>query len=223
MGWLAGQDMTAAAMNDVTVQVSTKSGLSSLSPVAGMPAWVTDLGLFGVYNGSAWMYGLQQLAATQILGASAASITFSSLPAVDTLMGVFLLRTDTGSGGSYTTMRFNGDSGNNYTWQALFGDGATVTSANAGGSVNGMHFSVAPGSGDTANYFAQGSFTVTGASGSTFKSMSSTFFGPIAPTNTNAGTIGGLWASTAAITSITLVPNSGNFVAGSAVALYGSM
>jgi hypothetical protein len=54
-----------------------------------------------------------------------------------------------------------------------------------------------------------------------FKPVTSQFQCPVSNTAGYTGTAGGLWASTAAVTSVTLIPNTGNLVAGSSLAIYG--
>jgi hypothetical protein len=191
------------------------------APRTGQEIYETDTGATALYSGTAWLHGATQVG-TSILGASAPSIAIPAIPPCTHLFGVFLLRTDTGSGGAFTTMRFNSDSGAHYTWQYLYGNGAGTTAGNSGGLVTGIRFAVAPGAGDTASYFAAGDFTVGGSSSAVaYKTVASRYQGPTNSGASYSGGAGGLWESTAAITRVEIFPGAGNFVAGSALTLYG--
>lgn len=164
---------------------------------------------------------LPQLIGDTILTGPAASISITIPSGYNHLQCVYTGRQDSGSGGAFCFVRINGDSAADYTWQGVYGNGATATSSNAGAAVSGIRLGVLPGSADTANYFGTGSFSLGNVSSAVFKPLSGHFQGPISPTNGYAGTYGGIWLSTAAITSVALFPNSGNLVAGSSLAIYG--
>jgi hypothetical protein len=65
--------------------------------------------------------------ATTTLG-TAATITFSSIPATYTDI-VCVINATAAASTAYTNLRFNGDTGTNYSWTLLTGDGATATSS----------------------------------------------------------------------------------------------
>ena len=162
-----------------------------------------------------------QLLGSTILAAPAASIPITIPPGFNHLHGIWTGRQDSGSGGAFCFLRLNGDAGNNYTFQKVYGSGAVTTSANAGGGTNGIHIGVVPCSGDTANYFGTGSFNVGNASSAVFKPVSGHFAGMVSATNGYAGESGGIWVLTTVVTTVTLVPLSGNLVAGSSMSIYG--
>jgi hypothetical protein len=164
---------------------------------------------------------MPQLLGSTILTGNAGSITIAIPAGFNHLRGVFTARQDSGSGGAFAFVQLNGDSAANYTWETLYGNVATVTATNSGGAVGGIRVGVIPGSGDTANYFGAGDFMIGNISSSVFKPMTSNFFCPTSPTNAYSGSVGGLWLSTAAVTSVTLYPFTGNLVAGSSVSIYG--
>lgn len=158
---------------------------------------------------------------TTVLGSSAASISITIPAGFTHLQGTFTARQDSGAGGAYCLLRYNGDSGNNYAHQDTLGNQAAISAANSAGLTNGVRVGVLPGSGDTANYFATGSFTIGNCSGATYKAMSSHFNALMSATNGYSGTHGGIWQSTSAVTSVALWPGSGNLVAGSSLTIYG--
>lgn len=119
------------------------------------------------------------------------------------------------TGGVFLDLRFNADSGSNYVWEYVQGSNATVTSANSGGLTTGIHIGIIPQGNDTANYQGAGELTICNAQGSNYKAVSSRWNGPLTATNLTTGTAGGLWQNTAAITSLTILPNTGSFNGGS--------
>jgi hypothetical protein len=64
--------------------------------------------------------------ATTTLGSTATTVTFSSISGAYTDL-VVVYNGTTSSGGSIL-MRFNGDTGGNYSWTYMFGDGSTAYS-----------------------------------------------------------------------------------------------
>ena len=66
--------------------------------------------------------------ATTTLGSTAATITFSSIPATYTDLRIALVGSLSG-GGNYGNLRFNSDSGSNYSVTILRGNGSAASSA----------------------------------------------------------------------------------------------
>jgi hypothetical protein len=119
-------------------------------------------------------------------------------------------------------VQFNGDSGTNYDWVNIFAtvSGSSPGKAGASGATAGSICSIGQNgafSGGGKIYipqYASTTFdkTATGQCGSS--SASTTFQGGANYAMT--------WHSTAAITSITLTPSSGNFQIGDAVVIRGA-
>lgn len=156
------------------------------------------------------------------VGAPVSSVTFSNIPSTYTHLQIRgLQRTSNTSGGSWTVnLRFNGDTGSNYTYHGLRGDGSSAISY-AGtnqtislGIISGDSATTSLGWGvgytDILDYANTNKFktirTLTGfdQNGSGMVELTS-----------------GLWRSTSAITSISLSSGSGNFLQYSQFALYG--
>jgi hypothetical protein len=191
------------------------------SPFQGLEIFETDTGVSAVYSGSGYLYNLQQIA-TVTLGASAASIAFSGLPAVTHLVCDYSLRSDTGSGGQAALLRINGDSATNYNWQDLHGSVTTTTSVNST-SATGIRFCLHTGTSDGASNFVSGRFDIPNANGATNKTVTSSYVCSLSNSTVFSGNSGGTWNNQSVITSLTLLPASGNFVAHSTVSLYAMM
>lgn len=122
---------------------------------------------------------------------------------------------DASTGGTFLDVQFNGDTGNNYTWQDLTGNTTTAAAGNSVGVTNRIRAGIAPKANDTANYFGTGSMTIHRLQNNSFKTMASYFNAPLTNATGWTGTGGGTWLSTAAVTSVALILEVGSFVAGS--------
>jgi hypothetical protein len=154
------------------------------------------------------------LVSTVTVGAGgAASLQFDNIPqSGKDLLVLVSARHDSTS--SITEIRFNGSSADR-SMRRLTGDGTNVFS---GTDTN--IWARGARSDATASTFSNSSFYVANYAVSQNKSVS------VDGVNENNGTLAnqeiqaGLWSQTAAITSVTLVPNSGNFVQYTSASLY---
>ena len=131
--------------------------------------------------------------ATTTLGSAAASITFSSIAGTYTDLRLVLVGNN-GVGSNTTRLRFNSDTGTNYSRTFLEGDGTTASS---GRNTSGTSILV----GDNRTTIGMQTIDIFSYAGSTYKTVLCT-----TSNDTNgAGTVNrtvGLWRSTAAITSV---------------------
>lgn len=150
--------------------------------------------------------------ATTTLGSAQSSVTFSSISGYTDIYVVcdFVLATSAASLG----LRFNSDTGNNYSDTMLAGNGSAASSSR-----------------QTSNSFIRSGYWETGRSQTNISIMN------YSNANTNKTTISrqfqsgtstsyvvtnvGLWRNTSAITSITLFGDGGNIASGSTFTLYG--
>lgn len=144
-----------------------------------------------------------------------------SVPAwANTMRLVWNARSDSAAtGGTTMHMTFNGDSGNNYTWQNLTGNTTTAAAGNSAGAASMIRVGVIPRNNDTANYFGTGEMVATRLQGNSFKTVTTYFNTALTNATGWTGTEGGTWFSTAAVTSVAIAPDVGNFVAGSTMAV----
>ena len=152
--------------------------------------------------------------ATTTLGSAAADITFSSISGYTDLVLIADTQSDGGSSGNLR-MRFNSDSGSNYSRTIMYGTGSSAGSARSTNDTN-ITISVMP-------TVSQGYKTIARvniqnyANSTTYKSTVSR----ADLLNDAALAVVGLWRNTAAITSITLSSSVGNLATGSTFTLYG--
>jgi len=159
-----------------------------------------------------------KLIETKTLGTAAASIEFTSIPQTFTDLVLVVSGRSTGSlasGGSLLAFRPNGSS-SNLSRRSLTGDGSAASSA----SDTTIYGRIVP-SDHTASTFGNSSFYIPNYTGSTNKSVS---VDAVSENNATAARIeltAGLWSQTTAITSITILSESGNLDTGTTASLYG--
>lgn len=151
----------------------------------------------------------------QVLSSSAASVTFSSIPGTykDLVLEVF--GKNSGTTGDNVNATFNSDTGSNYSYTQVWGDGTSASTNRASNST----------------YLVAG---IISYSGDTGPSSSTAHIMNYANTNVNktvlvrrdrsaayAVATVNLWRSTAAITSMTLTPSANSFASGCTFRLWG--
>jgi hypothetical protein len=151
--------------------------------------------------------------ATVTLGASAASVTFGSIPA--TYRDLIIVATATATQSTFGRMRFNGDSGTNYFFVRMSGNGSSATST-FGSSLGAAYLGEIAKSNTGA--ILQMNVSVMDYS-ATDKHKTLLARADAAATGTDA--TASRWASTAAITSLLIFPDDGSWTSGSTFSLYG--
>jgi len=179
---------------------------------------------FGVFSaagaGAGAAAGAYELISTTVLSSDTASVSFSSLPTGYKHLQIRM--TARTSRTAFTVdqgiLQFNSDTGTNYSWHNIKGDGSSVGS-NKGSTVSLIELPFLPSQTATANNFGIAIIDILDWE-STSKYKTTRTLGGVA---TNAIQLSsGLWRSTAAITGIQLSPQFGpNFKIGSRFSLYG--
>ena len=150
------------------------------------------------------------------------TITFSSIPSTYKHLQLRMIARcgSTASGGNYVNMRFNGDSGSNYSYHALLGDGSSATAAGLA-SQNTVYLQRIANNNDTSG--VNGALIVD-LLDYTDTNKYSTVRNLGAYDGNGSGRIyltSSVWMNTAAISSIVLTPESSTFNQYSSFALYG--
>lgn len=161
------------------------------------------------------------LISSNTLSASAASITFSSIPSTYTDLCLKFSARSTG-GDFYSRLEFNSDTANNYSAIILRGTGSAAASLTNASRANTTIYSGVNNSSYTAGTFANGEIYIPN-----YNSSSSKQIGSFAVMENNGATSymatnAGLYRGTSAITSLQLLIDSGfSFDVDSSFYLYG--
>jgi hypothetical protein len=156
--------------------------------------------------------------ATTTLGSAQASVTFSTISGSYTDL-VLVINWGESTSGDNSFLRFNSDTGSNYSNTELYGTGSSAGSQRRSNATF-MDINRAIG-GDGTNIYSNAIINIQNYSNTT------TYKTALLRSNLATGTYPGvdafvgLWRSTSAITSITILPASNNLLSGSTFTLYG--
>jgi hypothetical protein len=146
----------------------------------------------------------------------AASINFTSIPATYTDLVIKLsLRDDSANTVQIVNISFNGNTAN-FSGRNVQGNGSVAASFS-----QARRISLTSGASSTSNTFSNADIYIPNYAGSTNKSFSGDSVNENNATASFQSLDAGLWSDTSAITSVTLTPNTGNFVQHSTAYLYG--
>lgn len=164
----------------------------------------------------------KKIASVTVTGATAADIEFTSIPSTYTDLVLFVsLRGDrsTDYWQSFKTT-FNG-SATGYSYRMLYAQDSSTVSSAALSSESSIRYSYANYALSTANTFSSGQIYIPNYTSSNNKSVSLDTVTETNGVNTLMSLNAGLWANSAAITSIKIAPESNNWVQYSTATLYG--
>lgn len=162
------------------------------------------------------------LISSNTLSASAASVTFSSIPSTYTdLVLKCSVRTTQAAVKSNIKYTFNGVSGTSYSSTSLNGDGATATSTAAVNDSNNLANFGAAGSTATTNTFGNTEIYIPSYLASQKKPSNAMAASETNATSAFMSANANLFNDTTAISSITFTPSGGSFDTGSSFYLYG--
>jgi hypothetical protein len=156
--------------------------------------------------------------ATQTLGSAAASVTFSSISGAYTDL-ILVFNGGKSIAGSSVDFRFNSDSGSNYSFTEIYGNGTTAASQRVSSATYGsLAYNAVPDSTLTSTII----MNIMNYSNTTTNKTAISRNGSIGTSFPGTEAIVNLWRSTAAINTITLSNSSAaNFSIGSTFTLYG--
>jgi hypothetical protein len=162
------------------------------------------------------------IASNTVGSGGVASVTFSSFAATYTYLKIVVSTRASDSSPPGLLITFNGAT-TNFSHRYLLGDGASAASGTNAYSIGSasIYAGTSEGTSNTASTFSSHDIYIPNYTGSNYKSVSID-----AASENNAATAyavfsAGLWSNTAAITSVSLSFNSGNFVQYSTFYLYG--
>lgn len=176
------------------------------------------LGILASASGGAADY---ELISTTLVTSAVASVTFSSLNAATYKHLQFrITERSSASVNSQLYLRFNGDTGANYSEHLLAGGGSGTMSTYGGGSVNFAPMGSGVESGNTANLFTTRIIDILDFSSASKNTTVREFYG-FSGSASKVGLYSSAWYNTAAVTSILVAMNAGNIEANSRISLYG--
>jgi len=151
--------------------------------------------------------------ATTTLGSNQSTISLSSIPSAYTDLVVVASVGSTIPTEAYV-IRFNSDTGNNYSWTRLSGNGSAAASARSSNTSYISAFEIPSATDKGVQIIQLNNYSNT----TTFK----TALVRADAASYNAVAVVGLWRNTSAINSITISSSgTGNVVAGSTLTIYG--
>ena len=156
-----------------------------------------------------------KLIETKTLATAQSSIEFTDIPQDFTDLYVLVSARSAGNGDAQMNIKPNGST-SSLTIRRLQGSGSSASSSSGAE----LYARVNPND-TTANTFANTSIYIPNYAGSTNKTFSIDSVYENNATLAVQAIFAGLWSSTAAITSITIGPNSSNFVTNTTASLYG--
>lgn len=156
---------------------------------------------------------------TQVLASPTGTVTFSSIPQTYTdlilvnMYATTVLNED-------AIMRFNSDTGNNYSFTTLRGNGSSAVSSRT--TNNSFIYLDVDSSGTTLNTGIQTTTHLQNYSNATTYKTTLGRSGTLGGSYTGTTLLAGLWRNTTAITTISVIASgSTTFVTGSSFTLYG--
>jgi hypothetical protein len=159
---------------------------------------------------------------TTTLSSSASGVTFSGLDTLAAGYAHLQIRAvvrGVQSGTATLKANLNGDTGSNYSYHRLEGNGSSVSSA-GGGSIPFLSLGKVPGTSDSSEVFAPAIIDILNFSSTSQNTTARALSGNVGDVN-NIALKSGLWVNTAAVTSISFANSSGDMVAGTRFSLYG--
>lgn len=197
------------------VTSSTRPG----TPAEGQMIYETDTNLVYYYDGAAWRLNGVQCVGHSVLGSPATSVSVT-LPTITNGAHLRVLSSlqHATTTGVNVGLRFNADSGSNYTRQYVAG---TNTTASAGQNNSAAYLYTTTVGNESANRWTSLVADVIDYASAVHKTVQVTAYNPANGTTGQAvATHAGFWASTAAITSVTITTDSGNFATNSKMSVY---
>jgi hypothetical protein len=156
------------------------------------------------------------LATYTVPSGGVSSITFAGIPSTYTHLEIRGINLSTGTDGADLGIRFNSDSSNSYALHLLAGNGSSAFAGAAANASYGLAGTQAGATYPNASVTTVLDYANT-SKNKTVRSLSGSDLNGSGRT----GLYSGLWLSTSAITSITLLPQTGNFAQYSQFSLYG--
>jgi hypothetical protein len=164
----------------------------------------------------------ESIATVTVGSGGAANIEFTSIPSTFAHLQVrgLLRQSSSSASGGAPGIRFNGDTGSNYGYHALWGDGSSAYGDGLQ-SQSVLYVNRSTTATQTASNFGAFVVDILDYASTSKNTTTRALAGYDNNGNGSLYVKSGLWLDTSAITSITVTPNAGNWVEHSTLALYG--
>lgn len=176
------------------------------------------LGIFDKAAGAATSF--ESIATVTVGSGGSSTVTFSSIANTWTHLKLRLISRSDSAGLNQVYLRFNSDTAANYSNHLLLGDGSSA-SASAIPNASRMSMSLQGGASTAANIFGAAVIDILDYKDTNKYKTARGLGGADANGSGYVWYSSGSWRNTNAITSITVIPENGNFVQYSHFALYG--
>lgn len=181
---------------------------------------------FLVGNESFFFNSFESIATVTGTGSSA-TITFNSIPSTYKSLQIRMLgkRTNTFQAAQYYTIRVNGDTGSNYAYHQMDARGTSAVTTGSSSTTGIISPYTVPDSNSALNnMFYVGIIDILDYA-NTSKNKTIKSIGGLDTNNTSSiqsiNLFSGVWLSTAAVTSISIISSDTNWTSSSTFALYG--
>jgi hypothetical protein len=187
---------------------------------------LSALGIFSAAGAGGPIDAFELIQTSVVSGSSTSTISFASLASLSSTYRHFRLviaaRTNRGLELDYVRLRFNGDTGNNYAFHELFGNGGPGLASGAVFPNASINLTRTTAASATANAFGAITADILDAYSTTKNTTVRSLGGYASTSSGEINLTGGVWVNTAAISSIDCVVGGGTiFIAGSRFSLYG--
>jgi hypothetical protein len=208
----------------VKVGGAWKAAAAVYNKVGGVWKTAADM---PVKIGGVWKTGILESGAYESIATatgtgSSATITFSSIPSTYASLQIRFRCSNTNAGTAWSGLlvRFNSDSGANYTRHALSGQGSSASAAGATAQTSAFMDNVVSRAGNT-NTLAVGVIDIHDYA-STTKNTTVRAIGGIDLNGSGViNLMSNLWINTSAVTSISLISEQNNWATSTVFSLYG--
>ena len=164
--------------------------------------------------------GMQLIETISVGSGGAASMEFTGIAQDGVDLALLLSTRQDAFGHNQVKIRFNSDSGNNYSYLYLTGNGSSVVSFGAASNDFARIHRSSPGPSQTANTFGSTNVLIANYTSSSGKSISAETVSEDNAATAYQSITTNVWTGTAAITTITLTGDAANYVEYTTASLY---
>lgn len=180
------------------------------------------IGIIASSGGAAGGLNDYESIATVTSSGSSNSLSFTSIPSTYQHLQIRAITRDTGASYGYNvSMRFNSDTGSNYTYHGLEGNGSSASSFGSSSPTTSFPFATSSGGANASGTFAPIVCDILDYADVNKYKVHRTLNGY---DDNGSGYVefrSGVWLNTAAISTITVISTGSNFANNTQFALYG--